>query len=317
MNTLSTQDSNDDKIAAFMSVLACAHAEAEFFLESALWSVEAAVSLWLESGVGQVAASSMIFMDNNKKLRRVNDNTDRSSPYYNRQLIIEGLPPTWSAWVSSTTGQVYFQHTSSGHTQFNVPPRFADSNQGLKDEKKGDEYDGYRDKKYTGYADGNVYMGMGDQEDEEEEDHKKYEDDNAYIRRGKQGRGRGGGGREDDEDEDSRALGVSSSSMSSRDRSRDRTRDRDTASADSCDVESGGDVGDGSSLYGMAGTVSGDRDREGLGEGDDDVSVSSSAGQNNSNNSVSQATDGATSATNLDSYNDLDSTNNSEGNRMF
>lgn len=40
MNTLSTCDSNDDKIAAFISVLACSKDEAVFFLDSAAWSVE-------------------------------------------------------------------------------------------------------------------------------------------------------------------------------------------------------------------------------------------------------------------------------------
>lgn len=122
MNTLSTQDSNNDKIAAFMAVLACAHDEAAFFLESADWSVEAAVSLWLESGLGAVLA------DNHKRSRSVIHAADNGNhPYVKRGVYIEGLPEEWSAWVSATTGQIYFSHNESGHTQSNVPPGFADN----------------------------------------------------------------------------------------------------------------------------------------------------------------------------------------------
>ena len=121
MNTLSTQDSNNDKIAAFMSVLACAHSEAAFFLESADWSVEAAVSLWLESGVGAVLA------DNNKRSRSTLHGDDGRQQYAHQRVYIEALPEEWSAWVSATSGHIYFLHEESGHTQFNVPPGFADS----------------------------------------------------------------------------------------------------------------------------------------------------------------------------------------------
>jgi UBA-like domain len=122
MNTLSTQDSNNDKIAAFMAVLACAHDEAAFFLESADWSVEAAVSLWLESGLGAVLA------DNHKRSRSIIHAADNGNhPYVKRGVYIEGLPEEWSAWVSATTGQIYFSHNETGHTQSNVPPGFADN----------------------------------------------------------------------------------------------------------------------------------------------------------------------------------------------
>jgi UBA-like domain len=122
MNTLSTQDSNNDKIAAFMAVLACAHDEAAFFLESADWSVEAAVSLWLESGLGAVLA------DNHKRSRSIIHTANNGNhPYVKRGVYIEGLPEEWSAWVSATTGQIYFSHNETGHTQSNVPPGFADN----------------------------------------------------------------------------------------------------------------------------------------------------------------------------------------------
>lgn len=122
MNTLSTQDSNNDKIAAFMSVLACAHSEAAFFLESADWSVEAAVSLWLESGVGATLA------DNNKRSRSMLHGDEGRQQYARQRVYIEALPEEWSAWVSTTSGHIYFLHEESGHTQNSVPPGFADIN---------------------------------------------------------------------------------------------------------------------------------------------------------------------------------------------
>jgi UBA-like domain len=120
MNTLSTQDSNNDKIVAFMSVLACPHVEAAFFLESADWSVEAAVTLWLESGIGTALG------DGHKRSRSILPQDDSGHSYSHKQIFIQGLPEDWSAWVSAVSGHIYFTHNESGHRQSNVPPGFAD-----------------------------------------------------------------------------------------------------------------------------------------------------------------------------------------------
>lgn len=127
MNTLSTQDSNNDKIVAFMSVLACPHVEAAFFLESADWSVEAAVTLWLESGIGSALG------DSHKRSRSIMQLDDNNHSYVHKKIFIQGLPEDWSAWVSAVSGHIYFTHNESGHRQSNVPPGFADSIQSRDD----------------------------------------------------------------------------------------------------------------------------------------------------------------------------------------
>lgn len=156
MNTLSTQDSNNDKIAAFMAVLACAHDEAAFFLESADWSVEAAVSLWLESGLGAVLA------DNHKRSRSVIHAADNGNhPYVKRGVYIEGLPEEWSAWVSATTGQIYFSHNETGHSQSNVPPGFADNHPA-------------RSRESVSNGDNDYHSGMTHEDNQETENRKMF-----------------------------------------------------------------------------------------------------------------------------------------------
>jgi len=156
LNSLGTEDSNAQKIEAFITVLACTTEEASFFLESAQWSVEAAVGLWLESGQdhrkrsryagngGHAFGSFLLPEDldvggyggHNGAMQRATSGGDMSgtlvgslfSPgkYVKRQLVIEGLDPAWTAWVSRSTGEVYFRHDASGHQQRAVPPGFAD-----------------------------------------------------------------------------------------------------------------------------------------------------------------------------------------------
>jgi UBA-like domain len=177
LNSLSTTETNDDKITAFMCVLACGHDEAVFFLESADWSVETAVSLWLENGQGQYqnrsthsyssqqpqfgeyfssasSSSSSTYVNmgsyrdresgehKGKRSRSLLYDTGeepdfrdkdawygplmRPGPYLSREVVIDGLDPAWTAWVSRSSGRVYFKHVASGHTQSQVPPGFAD-----------------------------------------------------------------------------------------------------------------------------------------------------------------------------------------------
>ena len=285
MNTLSTQDTNDDKIAAFMSVLACAQGEAAFFLESAAWSVEAAVSLWLESGVGTLSSSYSSFFDNNKRIRKTDErNGSINNPYHNRKLLIEGLPRDWSAWVNAGSGHVYFRHTQTGHTQSNVPPKFADSNT-LRSQSK-HEYDDY-----LGNGDFMNTDGEEDGRNNDESDPRNYGESSSS------------------------SNSSSSSSSSSR---HDRNRYRENASADSCEVETGGDINDrdGCSVDDVTSAINDDRNRER--EEGDDISISSSQEQNTSLSTNAQNENTASSDSHSNSlYTDPDNGSNGESNRMF
>ena len=145
LNSLTTADSNEQKIDAFVTVLACTKDEAIFFLESADWSVEAAVGLWLENGQDSYNKRSRyadLAFDLDPSLRSASAYGESSSQsgqmlghrgirtsqkaYIARPVIIEGLDPAWSAWVSRSSGNVYFKHEESGHMQEQVPPGFAD-----------------------------------------------------------------------------------------------------------------------------------------------------------------------------------------------
>lgn len=45
-------------------------------------------------------------------------------------MHIQGLDPHWQAFVSASSGRIYFQHSESGHTQWEVPAGFADIGSG-------------------------------------------------------------------------------------------------------------------------------------------------------------------------------------------
>lgn len=152
LNTLTTVDTNENKIEAFTMVLACTKEEAIFFLESAQWSVEAAVGLWLENGQDNKRSRFAVpglhttlggsFEYDPKAFDgQWGGPTPLSSDpsggvwfgsvlapgrYIAKPVVIEGLDPVWSAWVSRKSGHVYFRHDASGHTQREVPPGFAD-----------------------------------------------------------------------------------------------------------------------------------------------------------------------------------------------
>ena len=140
LNSLTTADSNEQKIDAFVTVLACTKDEAIFFLESADWSVEAAVGLWLENGQDSYSKRSRytdLAFDLDPSLQSSSASGQMFGhrhmggirpprKYVARPVIIEGLDPSWTAWVSRSTGVVYFKHEESGHMQEQVPPGFAD-----------------------------------------------------------------------------------------------------------------------------------------------------------------------------------------------
>mmetsp|Transcript_10955 Transcript_10955/g.10586 ORF Transcript_10955/g.10586 Transcript_10955/m.10586 type:complete len:412 (-) Transcript_10955:38-1273(-) len=171
MNTLSTCDSNDDKIAAFISVLACSQEEAVFFLESAMWSVEEAVSLFLESGLGSGwGGVADLNYESHKRSRFIQK---ESIVYRSREVSIEGLPEPWTSWVSSS-GKIYFENPDTGVSQYTVPPGFADESP-LASSPTG--FFGERINKDTDF--------MEEDEKDSQEKYEKYDDN---------GNGNGGGG---------------------------------------------------------------------------------------------------------------------------
>lgn len=132
MKSLSTTNSNEEKVHIFISVLDINASSAEFFLESALWDLEAAVALYLEStgdnnrlithGYNQWGNSD----DGGKRSKRGPSNFQMPNRYRSREVVVLDLPEGWGAKVSKTLGTVYFVHLESGHTQNEVPPGFAD-----------------------------------------------------------------------------------------------------------------------------------------------------------------------------------------------
>jgi hypothetical protein len=146
MDKLSTTDksTNEDKIAAFIQVLQCAHDEAQFYLESSAWDAETAVMLWLDNHNESTSYSAPSYRELNYY-----DNTHSRSSHLSgkrwrsREVVIEGLDAEWSAYVSDRTGQIYFVHKLTGYQQQSVPPGFADlplivSNRGAQDEVASD-----------------------------------------------------------------------------------------------------------------------------------------------------------------------------------
>ena len=127
MRDLSTSEtkSNDEIVEAFISVLNCTRNEAIFFLESSLWEIEKAVHFWLESDKSSQP---------NRRFRNTESSNDFNHiyeknlipKYEHRNVVISDLPQDWSAWINPQTGNIYFLHTPSGVTQYNVPPGYAD-----------------------------------------------------------------------------------------------------------------------------------------------------------------------------------------------
>jgi len=121
MDKLSTSEqSNDDKVAAFMEVLSCSASDAQFFLESSNWNIEIAVVLWLDNNTSS-------YNPHANGNRNHHHSYSRKNAWIERDIIIDGLNPDWAASVDPSSGRVIFTHIPTGHQQPIVPPGFADS----------------------------------------------------------------------------------------------------------------------------------------------------------------------------------------------
>lgn len=140
MKELSTNTTKEDMVLAFIQVLDIETHMAEFFLESAAWNIESAVSIYLENAQGSQSSSSFeasqfqVGIDGKQlemmgymgKRARTEGTDDRRARYLGMDVFIHGLPDGWSAKVSRHRGEIYFVNNNTGHRQNAVPPGFAD-----------------------------------------------------------------------------------------------------------------------------------------------------------------------------------------------
>jgi hypothetical protein len=134
------------RIAVFMDVMQCSRQEALFYVDSAAGDVAVAVSLYVEqqpdtsdsSGIQRHKVPRSLFANYSLDSTRTM-HIDRSGGhiprapapgpkhmYRRREVVIQGLPPGWDAYVSAHTGCIVFRHIESQVRQFQVPPGFAD-----------------------------------------------------------------------------------------------------------------------------------------------------------------------------------------------
>ena len=131
MKDLNCETSKEEALTAFMQVLDIDNSMAEFFLEAAAWNIEVAVMHYLES-MQQGQSSSQLLAQQfsmggvgapersgSRKAMR------REKRFVSRDVLIHDMPEGWGARVSSTSGEIYFYHIESGHSQREVPG-FAD-----------------------------------------------------------------------------------------------------------------------------------------------------------------------------------------------
>ena len=121
MHVLSTGQSGDmhvEMLNVFMEVLDVENAVAQFYLESAGWDIQVAVSLCMESL--HVSRPQHHGHRGHSQKRRPMD-------YKPREVVIEGLPAGWTARVSRHSGDIYFVHNATNRSQSCVPPGFADA----------------------------------------------------------------------------------------------------------------------------------------------------------------------------------------------
>lgn len=136
MVKLSTSDeqTNEDKVMAFIQVLQCSQEEAQFYLESAAWDTETAVILWLDSNSQMYTHDNVLTRMPMQMMQMMP--VDRSG-FPNMQFLtqnrwkgkvvkIEGLDSDWTARVSRSNGQIYFTNNITGVQIYSVPPGFAD-----------------------------------------------------------------------------------------------------------------------------------------------------------------------------------------------
>jgi UBA-like domain len=93
-------------VAVFVQVLQCSIEEAQFYLESSEYEMEAAVVLWLDTNNSYATSRSTY--------------TTTQRRWEAKNVAIDGLPDGWLARVSRRDGTVYFIHVDSGYTQREV-----------------------------------------------------------------------------------------------------------------------------------------------------------------------------------------------------
>lgn len=128
LNSLTTAGqpnwSDSELMNTLMEVLDIDTSQAQFFLESAAYNVELAVSIYMEMQQSQYynmqSSSSFLLQQQQYKKRSTRG-------YVGREVEIVGLPEGWTARVSRHSGEVYFINTETGHSQNAVPPGFADA----------------------------------------------------------------------------------------------------------------------------------------------------------------------------------------------
>jgi len=139
LNNLTTSEqTNEDKLKAFLEVLSCSQGEAIFYLESSGWDIETAATLFIETQGGDVSSSSHFppLLAPMTSFGQQRYKRPYANKWNGRDINIEGLDPMWTAKVSRSTGTVYFVHNESGHKQGHVPDGFADA---LPESDEGDE----------------------------------------------------------------------------------------------------------------------------------------------------------------------------------
>lgn len=127
LTTADRQTGREEMIEAFISVLDCSSEEAEFFLESSLWDIQAAVMLWFDTGKGEGDGKRMRNQSEFHNTQSFYSHPIAPPRYLPRRVSIDGLPEGWAARVSRTDGSIVFLHIASGHQQRCVPPGFADA----------------------------------------------------------------------------------------------------------------------------------------------------------------------------------------------
>lgn len=140
-NNLSGPGYREARIAVFMDVMQCSHQEAQFYVDSAAGDVAIAVSLYVEqqqqdqydnqglSSYSGLLQASNPYANNTATERSGHipaPPTSHHKRYRRREVIIQGLPPGWDAYVSAHTGCVVFRHMETQVRQFQVPPGYAE-----------------------------------------------------------------------------------------------------------------------------------------------------------------------------------------------
>ena len=126
MNGLTTGNNSGDMrvemLTIFMEVLDVGNEMAQFYLDSAAWNIEVAVSLCMET-----LQSHQLSRQSDMIGRQHAQHKRRSMDFKPREVVIEGLPSGWTARVSRHSGEIYFVNKITNQSQQHVPPGFADA----------------------------------------------------------------------------------------------------------------------------------------------------------------------------------------------